>query len=52
MAAMLTVTFTHPFDILPSSIENHKSYQLHHKFCIWRTGYLPVSYIHHPRTYT
>ena len=31
MAAMLTVTFIHPFDISPSSIKNRKLYQLHHK---------------------
>jgi len=31
MAAMLTVTFTHPFNILPFSTEYHKLYQLHHK---------------------
>jgi hypothetical protein len=31
IAAMLTATFTHPFDILPSSIKNHKFCQLHNK---------------------
>ena len=52
MAGMLTATFTHPFEILlpVSEITNYISFIIN--FCIWRTGYLPVSCITHPHTYT